>query len=949
MEDNAGKNDAIDAEIIENKTESEKTKEESPKDDEFSFDLRKAFRRGKSEEEAKARPEKAKRKNWNFRAKKPGNEEQENEENFSRKGAFKFLKNEKISYLLLLIPIILTIFIRIQPNVLSITNDWAESSVYGYYRNTISAQVNSLYPNLPEENRQLLVEKQFSELLKTQGSVISGQVKETANFFKAKLQYDVNGKSYTYLGDLDSYFFLRYADNIVKYGRQGDILVNDTIEWDNHMTAPLGAPVYFSLHPYSIAWLYRVLKAFNRNMTTMQASFYTPLVFALIGAVAAFFIGKKLAGNTGAVITSVLVSVNPMFITRTIGSDTDVYNVVFPILIVWSIIEGFEAKNNKARFAFMGLTGLFMGIFSVAWPGWWYIFDFVMGAMGIYLAYLVFANYKREKSIGKAIRSKSFKNAIFMTAALILSSCVFVSIFSGFSTFYMAPIEPLNFLLIKEVVHEALWPNIYLTVAEMNPGTFDTILTIVGGWLFFVLSILGIIIAFFKKDSHGHFDIKIGILLIIWFFGTYYATLTGSRFSMLLVPAFAVAVGIAIGSFHKWLNDFASKEFKIEKGIAGAIIFLLFMVMLINPIKAGYESGRGYIPNMNDAWYDALTKIKNNSSQDAIINSWWDFGHWFKYVGDRAVSADGATQNRPQAYWLGRILATENEDEAIAVLRMLDCGATDSFDIVDSTLNDTEKSVKLLRSIIMMDRSSAEKELLKHITKEDAERVLKETHCNPPEDYLITSGDMIGKSGVWAHFGLWDFEKAKILLSIKNSKVEEAKKFMKEEFNYSDEQIERAVYDVQSLSTSRDDENWISPWPAYISIGGSCSSDNLTITCLNNIQGQTISIVINLTTRDAGIEVPQGRLLPHSFVYVTSTGDVDEKHYENPDFPYSIVLSSNNGYSTTVSSPELSKSIFTRLFFLNGAGLSHFELFDQQKELTGEDIYTWKVLWDGKK
>jgi len=47
---------------------------------------------------------------------------------------------------------------------------------------------------------------------------------------------------------------------------------------------------------------------------------------------------------------------------------------------------------------------------------------------------------------------------------------------------------------------------------------------------------------------------------------------------------------------------------------------------------------------MNDGWYESLTKIKQNASEDAIINSWWDFGHWFKAVGDRAVTFDGTPQ-----------------------------------------------------------------------------------------------------------------------------------------------------------------------------------------------------------------------------------------------------------------------------------------------------------------
>ena len=940
--------------------------------EDFSFDVSGVFKKKpfgkeskeKGEEKTETRREikkveKDKKEKEREKEKKHFSEEEsaskkaEEEFYFDWKKIGHFLKNDKIALLLVLIPIILTIMIRIEPNQLAITNDWATNSVYSYYKNSITNQISAMYPNLPDANKQTLVDNEFNKMLKEQGNTINSQIEQTAAFFKSKLQYESDGKSYTYLGDLDSYFFLRYAENLLKYGRQGDIIINKTIQWDNHMTAPLGAPVYPSLHPYSIVVLYKILSIFNKNITLMQSSFYVPLVFAIIATIAAFLIGKRLAGNIAGVVTSVLVAVNPMFLTRTMGSDTDVYNVAFPLLIMWTLIEGFEAKNNKQRILFMGLTGVFMGIFSFAWSGWWYIFDFVIGAIAAYLSYLIFSALKKEKrkkanNIIKVLKeSEPIKNTVLLTIIMLISSAVFVTIFSGFTAFIRAPMEPLNFMSIKEVVHGSLWPNVYLTVAEMNPGSFSTIISVVGGSAFLILAIAGIFLIFLKKDVHEHYDVKMGVLLTIWFIGTYFATLKGSRFSLLLVPAFAVGAGATIGTIYNWINNFALKELKIEKYIVSSVLILLVIALMINPVKAGYNAGRGYIPTMNDAWYDTLTKIKNDSSQNAIINSWWDFGHWFKYVADRAVTADGATQNRPQAFWLGRILTTSDEHEAIAVLRMLDCGSNTAFDVVDGVMNDTEESVSIVRQAIMLNKNEARNFLSKYLNKSEIELVLNATDCESPEDHFITSEDMVGKSGVWAHFGMWNFTKAKILVYVKNGELEEARKFMKEELNYGDDQIQKMFYEVQALSTSRDEENWVSPWPAYISVGGSCQSDNKSIDCINNLQGQLINIQINLTTNDAEIVVTQGSLKPYSFVYPTDNG-IYEKKYENPDFPFSIILSADGNYQTTIASPELAMSMFTRLFFLGGKGLNHFELFDHETELTGGDIYTWQVSWEGK-
>ena len=46
--------------------------------------------------------------------------------------------------------------------------------------------------------------------------------------------------------------------------------------------------------------------------------------------------------------------------------------------------------------------------------------------------------------------------------------------------------------------------------------------------------------------------------------------------------------------------------------------------------------------------------------------------------------------------------------------------------------------------------------------------------------------------------------------------------------------------------------------------------------------------------------------------------------------------------------PELSKSMFTRLFFFKGHGLKHFKPFHHERQITGGDIYVWEVDWEGK-
>src|SRR3989338_11276531 len=83
-------------------------------------------------------------------------------------------------------------------------------------------------------------------------------------------------------------------------------------------------------------------------------------------------------------------------------------------------------------------------------------------------------------------------------------------------------------------------------------------------------------------------------------------------------------------------------------------------------------------PIINDAWHNSLISIRDNSNKTAIITSWWDFGHHFKALAERPVTFDGTTQGSPQAHWVGQILRTDDEELAVGILRMLDCGGNNA-------------------------------------------------------------------------------------------------------------------------------------------------------------------------------------------------------------------------------------------------------------------------------
>ena len=71
---------------------------------------------------------------------------------------------------------------------------------------------------------------------------------------------------------------------------------------------------------------------------------------------------------------------------------------------------------------------------------------------------------------------------------------------------------------------------------------------------------------------------------------------------------------------------------------------------------------------INNAWLNALDWINENTPEDALIVSWWDYGYWITVNTGRKTLADGATINETQIRFLARIL-TGDEAEATYILK----------------------------------------------------------------------------------------------------------------------------------------------------------------------------------------------------------------------------------------------------------------------------------------
>jgi dolichyl-phosphooligosaccharide-protein glycotransferase len=825
-----------------------------------------------------------------------------------------FIKKYNI-FLLLIIPIFFAVFFRAYTYDLPITDSFAQGTIEQNIKNQVQSQILAQTSDIDQNTLNTLVQQKYQEYINSNIDLMEQQQKQVSQQIK-EFYKDDSGQ--TYLLAIDPYHYYRQAQNVLENGHVGDEL-REGKPFDNHMMAPKGKFTENDFHSFMGGQFHKISMWFG-NDSLMSTMFILPLLFAALSVIPTFFIGRKMGGNLGGLVAAFIVAIHPTFLGRTPAgfSDTDAYTIFFPLMIIWLFLESFTTPKYKNKIIFGSLAGLFTGIFTFTWGGWWYIFDIILGSLVVYFLYLLI---KYRKSVFKKLKTKNlFKVAI----TYIVSSSIFITIFSSFNDFISAFRGPISILFLKEAAKKTLWPNVYTTVAELNEVSFIQVISSLGGKLFFALAIIGLILIFLKKKKM-QLDIKYGILMILWFIGVLYTTTKGIRFVMYVIPIFAIGIGIFYGRIYHLITNWGSRELDLNKKLLSISLIVLAVISFIPLTKAANDTALREMPSMNDAWYTALTNIKEDSSENAIISSWWDFGHWFKAIADRKVTFDGASQNRPQAHWVGKILLTDNEDEAIAILRMLNCGANDAYDFMLEETQDAILTKSLIDQIILEDENTARITLSKYVS--DPDKILEKTHCNPPEDYFITSEDMVSKAGVWAHFGSWNFERAFAYNTIKSNQKDKAITILKEKLGYSDEEATSTYRQLKGVSEG-EANSWIAPYPSYSSTG-QCQDQNGTLYCTNGI-------IIDLNENIAIAQTDRGQIF-------MNYRDNDQTYiHENASEEISVAYIPETS-QVILAHPILLNSIFTELFFYNGRNLKHFELFDHQQGMGGFDIYTWKV------
>jgi asparagine N-glycosylation enzyme membrane subunit Stt3 len=819
-----------------------------------------------------------------------------------------------------------------------------------------------------------------------------------------------DGRSHVYLGDLDSYLWLRHARNYLRTGTTCDAIVGGECR-DTLGSAPVGQPMRYarSLHIAAIAGLHRAVTVIAPEYPLAATAYWVPVVVGVLGVVPAFAIGSRLAGPIGGFAGALAIGTNWLFLRRSIGSDNDVWNVVLPLFAAWAAIAAVRAARPAHRAALTAVAALVVGLHAATWAGW--LLTFAVLLVGLVAdAMLAVLEAAARRRAGPCIRDAALILAVFCAVSGIAVAA------AGAGGVRVALPEALVAPLVGAApsapVSEVAWPDVFGTIRELAQPGPGGIVRVLGspaylltaclglallllperGWRawHWVVFIGGLDLCLYAAAAAPHWSpvavvVLLGMPLVagavlrvlvargeqgdrgqlvvgVWFLATLLQAYEGVRFLMLLVPPAGLLLGVALGRLYASLVRAAVPRAGRYAAVLRPVLFVAVAALALPAVRRGAAEARAYVPAMHDAWWNTLTAIRDGTPPDTIVNAWWDYGHWVKYVAERRVSTDGGTLRTHVPHWLARALLAPSERETAGLLRMLNCGSDVTADGAYGRLVaagiDPIVAYRTVVAAAGLDRDAARALLAaRGLGAETADAVLRATHCTPPPARLVLTSAMVGTD--WRRIGAWDPLRAWIAAAARERAAADVAAELVGRFGLAEEDARRLAVRAAALETPSERDRFVAPTLDYrVAEWVPCTAVDAEWICPlppgTIADGAVVDQVVYRPDAPAATRVRMpargtaaARTVRPASVLVASARGLAETSVADASVATLGVLVDAVESRALLGHPEVLRSTFTHLVFLDGRYAERFEKVDDRSGYGGERVVTWAIRGGG--
>ena len=481
------------------------------------------------------------------------------------------------------------------------------------------------------------------------------------------------------LFEFDPFFNFRATEYILDNGTDAYFNWIDEKSWH-----PFGRNVsetsQVTLH-LTAASLYPI---FNFGASVYDFTILLPLVFGSLTALVVFAFVRVLGGTTAGLFAALIFSVSlPIFTRGLIGwFKSEPLGLFFAFLAMYLFVSGMKFNKGRISLIKLVIAGFFLSLGLSAWGGILFFVipivlfyfslpflknkdNFIMWAAPAFSISLILFSLIFERTstfiIGYAGLAILLPTIFILIAGIIMKfssertkirNCIIVLISFiisgiGISNSGIIPLPSFRYL---NALNPFLTTQDTLTDSVAEHMTTSLTLSFTFLSVFLIFATIGMWFLFSKKTINLKTDMRVFAILT-----SIIAIYVSSAFIRLeLFASVAIIILGSIGLTILTQKIFQQNKQNFTKIIFPAVIIILFIIPLTMPEGNTWLGWADFAPSIlsggsnftyfaSNDWIDATLWLKQNTSEDAVIASWWDYGYWITTLSERTTLVDNST------------------------------------------------------------------------------------------------------------------------------------------------------------------------------------------------------------------------------------------------------------------------------------------------------------------
>jgi len=504
------------------------------------------------------------------------------------------------------------------------------------------------------------------------------------------------------LNEFDPFFNYRSTQYILENGLDSYFQWNDDLSWyPDGRNVSNTSQIMLHVTAATTYWI------FGNGMDLYDFVILFPVIFGSLTCVVIFALVRVIGGTTAGLFSAIFFSMSfPILVRGSIGwFKSEPLGIFFGLLAAYLFLSGIKSKNPKIAVLKLIFSGIFLGFGFASWGGIQFFVipiglfvislpllrndtKFLFWSIPLFVASTILTTISFDRpgldylsqlgGVGLIVPTllmilllliKTFSNNSQrnMLLAIIAFSIILISIFligpeflPSSSFRYLNAINP--FLTTIDPLVDSV--SEHATTQIHQSFLFHSVLMIFAGlgiWLLFKNSKNNLI-----KNDMICFSLIFGITGV-YISSTFIRLEVFASISIIILSSLGLSI-ISKKLLSTTIGTSKLRIFTLEPIFIVGIIVLLVTPFVVSPNTSIFaltdkpptilNGGTGFEIGRSD-WNDSLNWIKNNTPEDSVIASWWDYGYWIQTKAERASLVDNSTLNTEKIQKIAKIFLSE--------------------------------------------------------------------------------------------------------------------------------------------------------------------------------------------------------------------------------------------------------------------------------------------------